>query len=93
MRKTHHVSYSNSLQVIPNPPALLSASRDKRARTWSHTGEYYGTLRQNPGGGRWFLPIDIKTRNEEELNEVKSVSLRFHFDLNTKDDGRTRYQL
>jgi WD40 repeat protein len=68
-----HYSAITSLQLIEEPLSLLSASSDKRVRSWDLQGRYFGTLRQASQGGRWRFPLDEDTRKKDQHHKIGQI--------------------
>lgn len=62
------------MELIDVPSAILSASKDRRVRTWDRSGKYFGTLRQAEGNTRtWNFPLDDGIRKDAESKKVEEV--------------------
>jgi hypothetical protein len=67
-----HYNAVTSLNLIENPPGILSSSKDKRVRVWDRSGIYWGSLRQSPGGS-WNFPLDRTLQQQQEEKKVEEI--------------------
>jgi len=72
-----HNDAITTFHLVPNPPALITGSRDQRIRAWSRTGVYYGTLRQASGegwgGGKWAFPVDSDSLEKSKAAHAQQI--------------------
>jgi len=63
-----HAEAINSIQLIEDPPAVLTCSLDKLAKTWHRDGRPLGVLRQGgPRAGDWKFTYDQKGIARDKL--------------------------
>ena len=86
-----HTDAIYSLQLIEDPPTLLTSSFDRLVKVWTLDGTLLGVLRQGEemSGKRWRFNVDLEAKQKKDRKRASEVIARVNdrsLDSDEEDD-------